>query len=303
MYLHKEDRELFRDVVLLTAERMGVTADIVEKDYYMTLILRMLSETKYAFVFKGGTSLSKAFGVIDRFSEDIDITFTEHLGEKRRKRLKYEILRPIAEELGLEIRNWDRIESDKDYNHYDYYYNPVSDNSLGGLPPYVKLETALMSYAFPTVEKEISNYIYQALSKEEPELLETYGLTPFTMKVQAVERTLIDKIFALCDYYMQGKSSRNSRHLYDIYKLAGYVEKNDDFRKLVCEVRAHRCRMDGRITPSARPDVNVRELIHSLCEKDFYKQDYSETTMRLISDDLDYETVRDFYLRFTDDLF
>lgn len=85
MYLHKENRELLRDAILLTSERMNVSEDIVEKDYYVTLILRKLSTIEYPVVFKGGTSLSKAYKVIDRFSEDIDITFTEHLGEARKK--------------------------------------------------------------------------------------------------------------------------------------------------------------------------------------------------------------------------
>ena len=58
-------------------------------------------------MFKGGTSLSKAFRVIDRFSEDIDITFTEHLGESRRKKLKYNIIKPAGDNIGLEIKNWD----------------------------------------------------------------------------------------------------------------------------------------------------------------------------------------------------
>ena len=89
MYLHKENRELFRDAILLTSQRLEVSEDIVEKDYYVTLILKKLSLIEYPVVFKCGTSLSKAFQVIDRFSEDIDITFTEHLGEARRKKLKY----------------------------------------------------------------------------------------------------------------------------------------------------------------------------------------------------------------------
>lgn len=105
MYLHKENKELFRDVILLTSQKLEVSEDIVEKDYYVTLILKKLSQIEYPIVFKGGTSLSKAFNVIDRFSEDIDITFSEHLGEARRKKLKYKILKPIADDLGLMIYN------------------------------------------------------------------------------------------------------------------------------------------------------------------------------------------------------
>jgi hypothetical protein len=303
MYLHSNDRELFQDVISLTAEKLGTTTDIVEKDYYATMILKILAETKYNVVFKGGTSLSKAFGVIDRFSEDIDITFAEHLGESRRKRLKYDILKPIEERLGMVIRNWSSIESDKDYNHYDYYYESAFDHSMGGLMPYVKLETALMSYAFPTVEHTIGNYIYTALGAEEPEIIETYGLAPFTMSVQAIERTMIDKIFALCDYYMQGRPHRNSRHLYDIYKLSTFVKKDDNFQKLAAQVRRHRMGMGDDVAPSASEEIDIAKMIRDICDDDFYKQDYADTTIRLISDDIAYETVRDFYRQFTEDLF
>lgn len=224
MYLHKENRELFRDAILLTSERLGVSEDIVEKDYYVTLILKKLSTIEYPIVFKGGTSLSKAFHVIDRFSEDIDITFTEHLGEARRKKLKYKILQPIADELGLVIRNFETIESDKNLNHYNLYYESVvGDRVINAISPYVKLETSLMSYSFPTEEKALDNYILDVLGSEEEELIKTYDLETFPMRVQSLNRTLIDKIFAVCDYYLLGKDRRNARHLYDIYKLTEHM--------------------------------------------------------------------------------
>lgn len=103
MYLHKEDRELFKDMIRYVSEKANIREDIIEKDYYVTLLLLELSQIEYPVVFKGGTSLSKAYRVIDRFSEDIDITFTEHLGEARRKKLKYKVMRPISEKLGLTI--------------------------------------------------------------------------------------------------------------------------------------------------------------------------------------------------------
>ena len=300
MYLHN-DKELFNDIVALTAERIGQAQDIVEKDYYVTIILKKLSTCEYPICFKGGTSLSKAYGVIDRFSEDIDITFTEHLGESRRKKLKYNILKPIADELGLEIANWDSIESDKDYNHYDMAYSSIIEDPF--LATYVKLETALMSYAFPTVEHKISNYIYQALKDEEPDLLEEYELTPFTMRVQSLERTLIDKIFALCDYYIQDKAARNSRHLYNIYKISKEFTVDDDFHKLILEVRAHCQGMKNNIAPAADEDINISELIKKFCDEDFYADDYEKTTKNLISDDISYEDVKAFIQDFTKDLF
>ena len=296
MYLHKENRELFHDAILLTSQKLEVSEDIVEKDYYVTLILKKLSSIEYPVVFKGGTSLSKAFHVIDRFSEDIDITFTEHLGEARRKKLKYNILKPIADELGLVIRNFESIKSDKNLNHYDFYYESVvGDRVINPIPPYVKLETSLMSYAFPTEEREIGNYLLDALGEEEEELIATYDLGTFPMRVQSLNRTLIDKVFAVCDYYLQGKAHRNSRHLYDIYKLSGYVEMNSDFMELVKEVRAHRIAMGSEIAPAAPLDVNILGLGQKLCDEDFYKEDYRETTLKLISESLEYEMLKKHY--------
>ena len=296
MYLHKENRELFRDAILLTSQKLEVSEDIVEKDYYVTLILKKLSSMEYPVVFKGGTSLSKAFQVIDRFSEDIDITFTEHLGEARRKKLKYNILKPIADELGLVIRNFDTVESDKNLSHYDFYYESVvGDRVINAIPPYVKLETSLMSYAFPTEERKLGNYILDAIGTEEEELIDAYDLGTFSMRVQSLSRTLIDKVFAVADYYLQGKAHRNARHLYDIFKLTEHVKIDEEFLKLVKEVRDHRIEMGSEISPAASLDVNVLELAQKICDEDFYKEDYRETTLKLISDSLEYEMLKKHY--------
>ena len=117
MYLHR-DRETFKDMVGQAADSSGRTPIVVEKDYYVTLILKLFSEQLPRCVFKGGTSLSKGFHVIDRFSEDIDITFKEHIGESRRKKLKNVVLKGISEELGMPIANWEETQSDRDYNAY-----------------------------------------------------------------------------------------------------------------------------------------------------------------------------------------
>ena len=304
MYLHKENRELFRDVILLTSQKLEVSEDIVEKDYYVTMILKKLSVIEYPVVFKGGTSLSKAFHVIYRFSEDIDITFTEHLGEARRKKLKYNILKPTADELGMDIRNFNFVESDKNLNHYDFYYESVvGDRVINAIPPYVKLETSLMSYAFPTEEKKLGNYIFDALGNVEKELIETYDLGIFPMRVQSLNRTLIDKVFAVCDYYMQGRAHRNARHLYDIYKLSEHIVIDDDFLKLVKEVRNHRIGMGTKIAPAAPLDIDILELAQKICDEDFYKGDYRETTLKLTSDSLAYEVVKNHYKQLAEKIF
>ena len=300
MYLHKED--YFKDIVMDVSNRSGITDDIIEKDYYITLILRELARRNAEIVFKGGTSLSKAHHIIDRFSEDVDITFMEHIGSARRKKLKYDIIGKISEEIGLPILNWNKIESDKEYNHYDFGYESISEIQ-NPIPSTVILETALMSYAFPTEEKEITSIIYEYLWESDKEILEQYDLLPFSMKVQSVDRTLIDKMFAVCDYYILDKARRNSRHLYDIYKLYPHVTEDAGFYDLVEEVRLHRSKMDKKVAPAARDDVDILGVVRKLSDEDFYKDDYENRTKGLISDNLSYDEVIEFYRRLMDRVF
>ncbi len=294
--MHKDDKELLKDIIVVVSERTGVDESIVEKDYYVTMILKELARRNPNVVFKGGTSLSKAYHVIERFSEDIDITFEERLGEARRKKIKYQLLQPISKDLDLSIDNWKIIESDKNYNHYDFLYDSVCPEDKSGLRPYVKLETALMSYAYPIEEKEITSIIYDCLSEEEPEILKDFELEPFKMKTQTLARTMIDKIFAVCDYYMTGKATRNSRHLYDIFKLKKYILLDEAFKKLFIDVRRHRAGMNIRVSPSAQNDIDLLAVAEELMQEGFYANDYADSTMKLISDNVTYETVIQEYL-------
>ncbi|NCQ11442.1 MAG: nucleotidyl transferase AbiEii/AbiGii toxin family protein [Bacteroidetes bacterium] len=74
MILHKNEN-LFNDLLLTTSSVLGIPFSFVEKDYWITLVLSRLSKSKFfdVSVFKGGTSLSKAYNLIERFSEDVDI--------------------------------------------------------------------------------------------------------------------------------------------------------------------------------------------------------------------------------------
>lgn len=290
MYLH-EDRELFQEVITNTAVRINLAIAVVEKDYYVTMILKLLSQKADQCVFKGGTSLSKGFHVLNRFSEDIDITFTEHLGEARRKKLKYNVMKQVSEELGLPISNWSKIESDKDYNCYIFQYEPLDVYAETSLSEGVKVETVLASYSFPTERVNIDSYVRQYLAIDNKELIDEFGLGLFEMNIQTISRTYIDKVFALCDYYMQGKSKRYSRHLYDLYKLREYVVFDEEFDRLIKEVRNHRAKM--KICPSAKEGVDVPAVIHEFCEKEFYRQDYINITEYFIDDMVEYEQAID----------
>ncbi len=91
MKLHK-NKENFIETVQATSRGLNISPALVEKDYYVTLVLNKINEEVPGLIFKGGTSLSKCHKVINRFSEDIDLTLdSEHLTEGQRKKLNQQL--------------------------------------------------------------------------------------------------------------------------------------------------------------------------------------------------------------------
>jgi predicted nucleotidyltransferase component of viral defense system len=82
MILHKDDI-IFKDLLLNASLYLSVPLPFVEKDYWITLVLSRLAKSKYVeeSVFKGGTSLSKGYNLIERFSEDVDIAIINAKGK------------------------------------------------------------------------------------------------------------------------------------------------------------------------------------------------------------------------------
>ena len=86
-------KELFEQIVLTAAAFLKIEPAIIEKDYYVTLFLKEMVKIIPDIVFKGGTSLSKCYGVIKRFSEDIDLNLAGETKptEGQRRKLKNDI--------------------------------------------------------------------------------------------------------------------------------------------------------------------------------------------------------------------
>lgn len=116
-------------------------------------------------------------------------------------------------------------------------------------------------------------------------------LDQFSMKLQSLERTYIDKVFALCDYYIQRKSKRYSRHLYDIYMLTPLMSFDTHFKRLVEEIRLHRQSMPN--CPSAQEGVSIVKLVKEFCRNDFYKEDYLSITNYFTNHPINYNAVID----------
>lgn len=285
-WLH-ENQEEFKNAILFAADQNRLSPAIVEKDYYVTLILKGLKDRLPFIVFKGGTSLSKCHKVIKRFSEDIDVTIDTKLSQSQMGTVK-EAIKEVAETLSLVIPNLDETRSRRNYNRYLMTYAPVVGKMADDLPAAVILETSYAEVAFPTVILPVHSYIGNMMQTEAPELIDTYGLRPFEMKVQGIERTMIDKVFAVCDYYMKGDVRRYSRHIYDIYKLLPFVSLDEDFRKLVQEVREIRAK-NTVICPSAQPGVNVPDILRRIIDNGVYRSDYENVTSRILEEQITYE--------------
>ena len=285
MFLH-EDRKKFQQAVSLTSFRSDRMGKIIEKDYYVTMILRLLADEMPFVVFKGGTSLSKCHQAILRFSEDIDIAVDHDLSQGKKKKLKYEIA-DIAQRLGLKIVNIGETRSRRDYNRYIIAYDSILPQINEAIQPVILLETSFTARSFPTVTLPVSSFIGQTLEREASGLLKEYSLNPFSMKVQGLDRTLTDKVFAVCDYYLQNRIKKHSRHIYDIYKLLPLVKQDDAFRALVREVRA--VRKESVICPSAADGVNIPELLAEMIQKEAYREDYRNLTEKLLEEEVDYD--------------
>lgn len=285
-YLHKH-KEDFINAVNLASEYFHILPVIVEKDYYVTMILRELAERQGFVVFKGGTSLSKCHKAIKRFSEDIDITIDSRLSQGQMKKLK-EVIKDIATELDLVIPNIDETHSRRSYNRYILEYQSVLFDSDDAVQNAVLMETSFAEVSFPTVILPVHSYIGNMMIEEAPEEIKNFRLDPFEMKVQGLNRTLVDKVFAICDYYMQDRVKKHSRHIYDIYKLLPVVSQNEEFKNLIKDVRSVRAMTN--ICPSAQPEVNVPELLSFLIENEVYRDDYEKVTARILEEDVNYET-------------
>ena len=282
------DNEVFEQVIMKVSEETGVDASIIEKDYYVTLFLKRIVELQPNIIFKGGTSLSKCYKLINRFSEDIDLNIeTESKPtEGQRKNLKRTIV-SIIDEFGFTLTNTDNVKSRRDYNRYIIDYPTLFPS--GYLKENLIVETAVYIKAYPFVKMEATSLIYDYLHNNGYEnLIKEYGLEPYELNVQSAERTLIDKLFALGDYYLSDAIDKHSRHIYDIYKLSEIVSLTDELKNLAANVREER--KPHEQCHSAKDDVDMNSLLREIIEKDAYKQDYENVTLKLLFEPVAYET-------------
>lgn len=249
-----ERAELFREAA---GRRSGMTPEMVEKDFWVCwTLLRLfaLKEGPASLIFKGGTSLSKVYGVIERFSEDIDLSLNRNdlgfTGErdpanapsgKKAKKLLEELVAAcrdairdrllpaiqadfatILGSVGEETPTWSVMIDAEDPQSLNFVYPPGVRRSGARLPaylrPFVLLELGARSDAWPAEDHTIEPYAAQLLPG-------AFGEKECRVHVLAAERTFWEKATLLhAEYHRpldKGAAEQLSRHYYDLVQLHG----------------------------------------------------------------------------------
>lgn len=224
------EHEDFEQLLLAAAEHFGSTglsASAIEKDYYVTEALRLIAGAYGPrVIFKGGTSLSKGWGLIQRFSEDIDIfldpeAYTPKLGKRPIDRELEKLRDVVAVHPGLSLVAEDSKKIGG-IGRDDYFAYPQL--FPGSLRPRVLLEAGTASGRQPTEDLQLESYA-AAFLRETGNSVSAEDEAPFTMRLLHFRRTFVEKLFTIHgkieQYLKSGKPlGTYARHYYDLYMLA-----------------------------------------------------------------------------------
>jgi hypothetical protein len=222
----------FEQTMLRAAEHFAVNEQFVEKDYYVTEILRIVSERLGdKAMFKGGTSLSKGWGLIHRFSEDIDLfvnreKFDPPPGINKTDGILKELSELVAQHPAL---TWlDEGITIGGFGREDYFQYASHFGELPGIRPVVRLEPGIESGTFPTEVLPITSMIGQYLLEQGRDDMGD-DLRGFDMALLHFRRTFVEKMFALHGKVVrlidEGQAiERHARHYSDLYALSDQTE-------------------------------------------------------------------------------
>ncbi|SES04645.1 Nucleotidyl transferase AbiEii toxin, Type IV TA system [Gracilibacillus ureilyticus] len=299
MNLH-ENKKVFGEVIEAAADEFNLQSFQVEKDYYVSLLLKNLQEVVPNLVFKGGTSLSKCYDVIHRFSEDIDLTINFE-GDKltsgplrRHQKSLIQLITETIEKLDFTLLNDEQdepIRSKRHFNKYRIGYNRTYQEEADfQMLDHILIETSLGFKPFPCEIKLVSNYITKFLEKENiTYLIDEYNMHPFSMSIQSIDRTFLDKLFAVCDYHHDKDYIRKSRHIYDIHMIyqSGLIDSTN-LASLTSQIIETR-RM-GKKTYSCEAGYRPREVMQEIIDDEVFIEDYETNTKEFLSKYVAYET-------------
>lgn len=290
-----------RQVIEQTAAKLNLPVQAIEKDLWVTAILQVLFTLPCAhgLVFKGGTSISKVWNAINRFSEDIDLAIDRSLfdldGELTKKQVKKlrkvssmfvreELFGQLCEAIastplyGLcEIEAQPDGVGDSTYPEpriiYVKYASQFSDK-IDYILPVVKIEAGARSLLEPTLNVAIKSLVDVAL----PSI--TTSLVDVEVRTAVAEKTFLEKCFLLHELFSRGvavSANRRSRHLYDLHMM---MRKGIDKRavsddELWNTIHHHRSTLTSISGVDYTPDIRSRIVLTppAECVED-WKSDY-----------------------------
>lgn len=284
MNWYRDNYDEWKEIIETVAREIGRTEQMVEKDTIQSMFLHELAKSELPFVFKGGTSLSKVYNLIDRFSEDIDLSMSRKPTQSERTKSK-ELIIDIANGLGMILRNPDEIKSRYDYNKYVFSY----ESMYSEMPLEIIIETSFYQTVYPVEKHIVGSFVGKFCRDRDIELPVLFDAAEVLMNVQTVERTFVDKVFAICDYKIQNMQDRDSRHLYDICKIMDVVKFNHELDELIDMVREDR--MGAKNNPSAQLEYNIPKMLKEIIDSRFYERDYIDITEKLLYEKISYDYV------------
>ncbi len=296
-----------RNAYIQIAEQMGMSAFAVEKDWWVCRSLEIIFRMDIAkhLVFKGGTSLSKAWKLIHRFSEDIDLAIDKSFFEgykgvisrtqinKLRKEagayttgiffedLKTEFLSKGYK--GLNFKVIESEESDQDPRIIEIYYPNVIYSDSEYILPRVQIEVGCRSLKEPFTVQSFGSLVDEFYAdKDFVELL-------FEVPTVNAERTFLEKLFLLHEEFHRPinkmRVDRLSRHLYDVFHLtkAGIAKNALNDKELYETIVKHR----HKFSKVTGVDYNTHnpETLNPLPPSfmiDLWKSDYSKMLQDMI---------------------
>lgn len=212
MNLHKF-KEDFQILISIVAKEKHIPESAIKRDYYIVLLLYNLSSSQFSSkcIFKGGTSLSKCYpGSIERFSEDIDLTYLgKGLNDKECSKILKEIEKTIVKDCYFQKINGERTKRSKSCF---VWIDDEKDK--------IKLEIGSSVIPNPIVSKTVKSYIHEYLEHiGDFKSIKRFELEEVNLQIQSIERTFIDKVMAIKRHTLCGTIERKVRHIYDVFRL------------------------------------------------------------------------------------
>lgn len=287
------DQSSFQATIEAAAEQLGISATAVEKDYWVSQVLRILTDRfPLDFIFKGGTSLSKGYGMIERFSEDIDLLIIP--GGKGRGAVD-RLMKDIAASAGECLGSVPETVGSGHGKHRECRIEyPTSRMGNSAIETSVLLEMGVRGGPEPSEHVEMRMLLADALVAAGTNVSAYSDLRSFNVKVLHPGRTLLEKLYAIHAEAMRLSrdadatvKARMGRHFYDVSKLLGrddveeFLAESDTLDEILREIEeisienfgAHEyqeLRPDGgfRSSPVFEPSSDVSQRVRAVYESD-----------------------------------